>query len=461
MEFITEPTRKVPLIMKADVVVVGGGPAGVGAALRAARNGADTVVIERFGSLGGTNTTGFMFVALEREHLAAEIYDRLRPGGHIVNLLEKFPDLTSNPLTHYSSALNPQSISEILAFDPDMCAFIINEMMEKTGVKLLLRTSYVNTKVEGDTIEAIIVENVSGRQAIAGKVFIDATGRGDVIARSGVPYTSARNEMGFPMPMGLMWKMSDVDYERLFEYQKKDPKLEKLGEKARKKGELPYYRSKKTAKEMKYYDLIYTGHPHLEMSPTSHLGEMLLWMPVIHEWGLDGAEKAEDLTRAEIHIRKQIVRELNFLKKYVPGFEKAYLSGISPYMGIREGRHPIGEYVLTCEDVRNGRKFDDATLRLKTLDYLDMRNQELAQVEFDVPYRCFLPKKIDNLLLAGDDISVDHGAFLHIRSFVRAMNLGEVAGTAATLSVKNETKPKELEYSVLEKTLLEQHILTK
>lgn len=458
MEFITESARKTPVIMKADVVVVGGGPAGVGAAVRATRSGANTVIIEKFGSLGGTNTTGFMFVVVEEvKHLSAEIFDRLRPGGYIVNLLEKFPGLTSNPLGHNSNAWYSWSVPEILAFDPDMCAYVINEMMEEAGVKFLLRTRFVDTKVEGGTIKAVIVENASGRQAIEGKVFIDATGRGDVVARSGAPYASARNQLGVPIPMGLMWKMSKVDYERLFEYQKKDPKLDSLIEKARMKGELPYYRPKKRDEEIKDYDVIYTGHSHPEMSPTLYPGEMLLWMPAMHDWGLDGAEKAEDLTRAEINIRKQIVSELNFLKKYVPGFEESHLSGISPYMGIREGRHPIGEYVLTFDDVKNGRKFDDATLKLKPFA---MRNQELAGVEFDIPYRCFLPKKIDNLLLVGDDISADHGAFLHVRSFGKAMSSGEVAGVAAALSAKKGFKPKELKYPVLKKRIVEEGILT-
>lgn len=116
MESFTESARETPVTVRADVVVVGGGPAGVGAALRAAQSGADTVVIEKFGGLRGMNTTGFMFVVLWGEHLATEIFDKLRPGRHIVNLLDKFPDLTSNPLIHYEG-----TVSELLTFDPDMC----------------------------------------------------------------------------------------------------------------------------------------------------------------------------------------------------------------------------------------------------------------------------------------------------------------------------------------------------
>jgi hypothetical protein len=436
--------------MQADVVVVGGGPAGIGAAVRAARNGADTVLIERFNSFGGNNTTGFMFVSLGGEFLgkgvATEIVDRLKPGGYIVNIAEKFP-IFSNPLTHFYSPEVGIPVVELLSYDPDMTSYVMSEMLEELGVKFMLRSLFVDALVEGDTIRAVIVENASGKQAVEGKVFVDATGLGDLVARSGAPYVSAGgDEMRFTMPAGLMWKASGVDYEKLLEYQKEDPTLDKITEKAKARGELPYYRPKKTKEQMKFCDRIYTGHPCLEMSPTLYPGGMLFWTPVIHEWALNPAEKAEDLTRAEIHIRKQIVSELSFLKKYVPGFEKAYLTGIPPYLGIREGRHTIGEYVLRYEDIRSLRKFDDVALRVKTFAAIDT-DEGSRNVTFDIPYRCFLPKKINNLLVSGDIMSMEHAAFLHIRSFGPAMRLGEVAGTAAALSVKNKVKPKELKWT--------------
>lgn len=457
MEFIIEPERKTPIIARGDVVVVGGGPAGIGAALRAARSGANTILIEKFGVLGGTNTAGFMVVVRgERQHIAAEIFDRLRPGGYIVNLMEKFPGVTSNPLNHWGK-YGPLFIPELLAFDPDMCSHVLYELMGETNVKLFMGSQFVDTQVEGTSIRSVIIENTSGRQAVEGKVFIDATGRGDVAARSGVPYTSARNELGVPMPPGLMWKMSGVDYQKLLEYQKEDPKLDKLINKAKTKGESPYSWSPKSDEAMRHYDVIYTGHSRLEMCPLVYPGDLLLWMPAMHDLGLDCAEKAEDFTRAEIEIRKQIVAELNFLKKYVPGFENAHLGGIAPALGVREGRHPVGEYVLTFDDIKNSRKFDDVALRLRAND---IRIREFRELIVNIPYRCFLPKNIDNLLLAGDDLSVDHGAFLHTRNFGNAISLGEVAGIAAFVSVENRVKPKELEYSMLKKELFAWFILT-
>lgn len=455
MKLITEKAKKTPIIDGADVVVIGGGPAGVGAAVRAARNGAKTIIIERFGSLGGINAIGFMYITVDMDEkivvgVSKEIIDRLKHGGYIINLLERYPDIMSNPLTHYypaSAYWSPTMV--LLAYDPDMIAYVMSEMLEELGVKIMLRTLFVDTIVESDTIKAVVLENASGRQAIEGKVFIDATGRGDVVARSGAPYRKAGcNKTGFPVAPGLMWKMADVEYEMLFEYQKKDPMLDKLIEKAKVKGELPYYRPKRTKEEMDCFCCPhYSGHDRLEMQPTLYPGEMLLWAPAIYEWGLHADENAEDLTRAEIHIRKQIVSELNFLKKYVPGFEKAHLSGITPFLGIREGRHPIGEYVLTYEDIKSSRKFDDVALR--PINFIRVKtDQGLRLLEVEIPYRSFLAKKIDNLLLAGDTISTEHASqFYATHLFPLAVSAGEVAGTAAALSVKNNTRVKELKWA--------------
>jgi hypothetical protein len=449
--FINEPARKTPLAITADVVVIGGGPAGSGAAIRAAQGGADTVLIERFGSPGGSNTNGFMFISAGGPlvgKLCREIWDKLKPGGFIVNTVDKYPDLFYREIVHYR-AIAGAVTDELMVYDPDMTAYMISESMQEAGVKQFLRTLFVDTIVENGAIKAVIVENASGRQAIEGKVFIDATGRGDVVARIGAPFTSAGDEMGFPMPAGLMWKICNADIDKLLEYEKKeDPGLDKVIEKAIAKGEAPsYYRQRKIAEDMKgSYDHIYTGHPRPEMQPTMYPGELLMWEPSIHEWGINAAESVEDLTRAEIHIRKQIVAEFEFLKKYVLGFKKAHLGGFAPMLGIREGRHPIGEYVLTYEDIINDRKFDDTAIRLTTYESLDVTKPELGRVQYNVPYRTFLAKKVNNLFLTGDNISADHSAFIFNRGFPKAMTLGEVAGTAAALSVKNKISPKQYNF---------------
>jgi hypothetical protein len=456
MDFILEPQKRIPVIAKADVVVVGGGPAGVGAALRAARNGASTILIEKFGSLGGFNTTGFMSTVRGESpgRIAAEIFEKMKPGGYVVNLKDHYPDVTSNPLSHWSHVRSP--LPELVAFDPDLCAYFITDMAGDERVRLFLDTVFVDASVENGAIRAVVIENVSGRSAIEGQVFIDATGRGEVSARSGVPCGKRRNELGLPTPPGLMWKMSGVDYEKLKEYQKEDPKLEKLIEKAREKGEAPHYWSPKGVTEIKTSDRMYSGHSRPEMCPLAYPGDLLFWMPAEHDLGLNCAENAEELTRAEIVIRRHIVSEMVFLKKYVPGFEQAHLGGIAPVMGIREGRYPIGEYVLTFDDVMSQKKFEDVAIRFRSHGH---KGGKFRRVFFEIPCRCFFPKKINNLLLAGDNLSADHGGLFHIRGFGNAVSLGEVAGIMAFVSVKNRKKPKDLEYSKLRKELESEEVL--
>ncbi len=454
MDRVSVAATQIPVFAKADVVVVGGGPAGVGAAIRSARLGADTLLIEKFGSLGGINTLGFMYITVDLNGrivrgASKELIGKLLDGGYAASMLDRYPDITSNPLTHYYSGPQGSSLGmSMLAYDPDMMAFVMNEMVEEAGAKVVLRSLFVDSVVENNTIKAIIVEDASGRRAVEGKVFIDATGRADVVARSGAPFVRANcDKTGLPMSPGLMWKMAGVEFDRLFDYQKSDPTLEKLIDKAQASGDVLYYRRRLT-REDNGCDFCpkYSGHPTLEMQPTMYPGEMLLWASAAYELGLHIDDSAEDLTRAEVHIRRQIVSELNFLKKYVPGFENAHLAGIAPFTGAREGRHPIGEYVLTYDDILSSRKFGDVALR--PVDHIRVRTpQGLRLLDVEIPYRSFLAGKVDNLLLAGDTISAEHASqFYATHLFPLAMGAGEVAGTAAALAIKQGKKIKDLEW---------------
>ena len=302
MEFVDEPARRTPVVREADVVVVGGGPAGIGAALRAARAGADVIVIEKCGNLGGANVTGWCRVQRRGKHIAGEIWETLEARGYAARVLDLFPELLLNPLFHYNAnpAVNierDQPARGLYTFDASMAACVINEMMEEAGVKLALRSLFVGAQLEDGNIKAVFVENASGRQAIRGQVFTDTTGNADVVARVGAPYTKAGNEYGVPIGMGLMWKMTGVDYQRLFEYQKSDPRLCQLIDQARENGELPYYSPEKTDIGLRPQaaDLQFSGHPHPEIAPTvnAHRGEVELWMPSMYDWALDGADSAD------------------------------------------------------------------------------------------------------------------------------------------------------------------------
>ena len=226
------PETQIPVVAEAQVVVIGGGPAGFGAAMRAARSGADTLLIEKFGGPGGAVTSGYMCVTGEGKTfpLHTEWVQGLRNEGWLFDAWEAYPKLPGNVLVHQSGRWN---------FYPDDGAYVMIRMLEKAGVRLLFSTLFVDTVVRDGSIEAVIVENASGRQAIKGKIFIDCTGRADVVARSGAPFKSAGNEQGLPVPFSLMYKISGVDYDKLFEYQKSDPALWTAIGKARAAGDIP------------------------------------------------------------------------------------------------------------------------------------------------------------------------------------------------------------------------------
>ncbi len=462
------PEAAIPVSAEADVVVIGGGPAGFGAAMRAARSGVSTLLIERFGGPGGAATSGYMCVTGEGGTfpLHAEWVNGLKAEGWLFDAWKAYPQLAGNVLVHQSGRMN---------FYPDDGAYVMIRMLEQAKVRLLLRTLFVDAVIRpssvGDgSIEALLVENASGRQAIKGKVFIDATGRADVVARAGAPFQSAGNEKGLPVPFSLMYKVSGVNYEKLFSYQKSDPALWTAIEKARAAGDIP------EGLYLPYQYTVgggwggYSGCPQLNMCAMRGNGEMLVWSFSPFHWGLNPSENGFEASRGEIEMRKFNIAEVKFLKRYVPGFENAYLSGMAPYMALREGRHPLGEYLLTRDDIINESKFPDAVLKRTLGDPIDTGEERMPRVNergelirvkasdgrrktkprsytCDVPYRALLPKKINNLLLAGDCLSCTHDWFYGYRLIPWCMRTGEVAATAAVMALKQGIPPKDLKWT--------------
>jgi hypothetical protein len=434
--------------------------------MRAARSGVKTLLIERFGGPGGAATSGYMCVTGEGGTfpLHAEWVKGLSDEGWLFDAWKAYPQLPGNVLVHQSGRMN---------FYPDDGAYVMIRMLEKANVRLLFRTLLVDVVVQpssvGDgRIEAVIVENASGRQAIKGKVFIDATGRADVVARAGAPFKSAGNEKGLPVPFSLMYKVSGVNYEKLFNYQKTDPALWTAIAKARAAGDIP------EGLYMPYQYLVgggwggYSGCPQLNMCAMRGNGEMLIWSFSPFHWGLNPSENGFDASRGEIEMRKFNIAEVKFLRKYVPGFENAYLSGMAPYMALREGRHPQGEYMLTRDDIINESKFPDAVLKRTLGDPADTNgmlhanergelirpkpgeaDQQSKRRSYtcDIPYRAFLPKKISNLLLAGECLSCTHDWFYGYRLIPWCMRTGEVAATAAVMAVKQGIPAKNVKWT--------------
>jgi len=254
---IKTPTEKLPVAMEADVVVVGGGPGGFAAALRAARMGASTILIEKYDMPGGVHTSG-----LQGAYNAGvggihtELMQRLDKEGQVYSTTEKtFPDWAGNPLSHYEWGLKPGSPFTRKTFNPDGGGSVMLTMLEEAGVRALYNNTFVDVKMKKlpkkeTAIEAVIVKNAAGLQAIKGKIFIDGSGTAEVVARAGAPFVRgggpqppavATDKQNRPLPGGLLWTMGGVDFEEVSKYQKSynDPTLSKLIAAALAAGDIP------------------------------------------------------------------------------------------------------------------------------------------------------------------------------------------------------------------------------
>lgn len=422
---IIEERRELPVWEKTDVLVAGAGPAGVSAAITAAREGASVILVEQSGNVGGIATEGLM------SHWTGNTQ-----GGFYEEILARSSDTDLND-REMRKVINPEKLKTVLL-----------EMLEEAGVKLLLYTFACEPVMEEDRITGIIVENKSGRGAILAKIVVDASGDGDIAARAGAPYYTGRETDGKMQPATIMFKVAGVDVERGvfpggFEEHLEIPAgdIQKLGEE-----NLP------------------APAGHVLLYRTTLPGVVTCNMTNCTD--IDGT-KAEDLTRATIVCRKQMEAIVNFLREYVPGFERCYLISSASLIGIRETRHFKGEAQITQKDILEARVFEDWVVTKAHFNF-DVHNitgsgldETGAQKKFGqkkgytIPYGCFVPLKVENLYLAGRNISGTHMAHSNYRVMPICANMGQAVGVAAAMCVKEECTPRSLGAKAVQKRMLE------
>jgi hypothetical protein len=445
---IQEPARTVPVRAEYDVLVVGGGPAGLTSALAAEEDGLKVGLVENRSFVGGNMTIGLPVLGFLGQK-----------GNQIIKgLPQKFIDRLK--VRNGASEHRPCPLHMgITLVEPEAVKTIALEMLTEAGVDVRFYTLCAGVVMDGDRIRGIITESKGGREAILGKIVIDCTGDADVAFRAGVPCEKG-NANGGMQPSTLMFCLAGVDTEKLrmsianqsrtyltdfipAEYFGQNQQfivvgLRELIAKARTERGLniPNERT-----------IIITG-----------LREGEAWLNMTRVAGVDGTD-ATSLTRGEIEARRQIDDIYTYLKNYVPGFEKSYFTKTAPFLGIRETRRIVGHYVMTQEDVLSCRRFDDAiAVASYPIDIHRPGDEGCTLIWcgdcYDIPYRSLLPTKVENLLVAGRCISTTHEAMGAIRVMATCMAMGEAAGRAARMAVREMVSPTQINVQKLQQELL-------
>jgi hypothetical protein len=455
-DFIVEPERKLPVTYEPDILVVGAGPAGIGAAVAAARNGAKVLLVERYGFLGGNLTLAmvnpmFTFHDINGNQvirgIAGEIVDRLIEltvsRGHVADL------------TFDNASMTP--------FDPEGMKLLLFEMVQDAGVELLLHSWVVDAQADEGRVTAVIVENKSGRQVIRPEIVIDCSADADIVARVGAPFIKGREGDGMMQPVTLFFRMADVNMSRLREWMKANRDLLKdapTDEEIDSKEAIAFLGLNDLVKEaMARGEFPVDAAPRILFYELPRKGQIAINTTRLQ--GIDGTN-VQDLTRAEVATRKQAWQIHQFLKTYVGGFEDAYILDTGVQVGVRETRHITGDYQLSEEDVLRGQGFPDG-IACGTFA-IDIHPPEGQQQVFtgsgksvyEIPYRCLLPLGFDNLLVAGRSISATHAAFGSARVMATSVGIGQGAGTAAALAVQAGQTTREVDIPTLRRRLVEQ-----
>jgi len=445
---ITEPAREIQVRKEVDVLVVGGGPSGITAALAAVEDGLNVLLLESRSFLGGNMTIGLPILGFLGQK-----------GNQIIKgIPQKFIDRLK--AVDASSEHRPCPLHMSLTLvEPEAVKTVALEMLQEAGVEVMFYTFCSDAIMEGDELKGIIIESKAGREAILAKTIIDCTGDADVAYRSGVPCEYG-NETGGVQPPTLMFCLGGVDTEKLRLSISEEPRtyltdfipaeyfgqnnqfivvgLRSLIQKAAEEGlHLPVERT-----------IIITG-----------LRKGEVWINMTRINGVNGTDP-ESLSHGETEGRRQIHDIQKYLIEYVPGFENAYFLKTAPFVGIRETRRINGRYTMTQEDILSCRHFEDA---IAVASYpLDIHHPDGGGCTlvwcgdcYDIPFRSLVPQKVKNLIVAGRSISTTHEAMSAIRVMAPCMAMGEAAGRAAKLAIRTGVPVGEVSVEQLQAELVE------
>jgi hypothetical protein len=422
------PARSARVVSNPDVAVVGGGPAGVSAAVAAARAGARVTLVERYPYLGGLASGGMVLVLddmnagdeISVRGLCEEYIQRMEAIGLAVTTPpdqrgfdpEVLRRWTRWGLYDFMHPTLPKPIVHQTAFDPDGWKRVSNDLIEESGVELRLHSWFTRALVEDDRMRGVVCESKQGPEAVLADFVIDASGDADVAYDAGAPYTAAT------FKISTVFRLGGVDTDAAERFEEEHPKeLARLNRQAKR---------------------ILGGAWTWWWLKTPLPG--VVWCNCPHMSGYD-ATRTEDITEAELKGHKAIAELLEFARREVPGFEHCYVVDVAPQLGVRTSRLIQGEYVMTKDDVQSGRHFADSVARGR---------------HYYVPLRALLPQKIDGLLAAGRNYSAEPDAQRISREIPPCMMMGQAAGVAAAQALDQGVRVRDVDVTAVQKRLRDQ-----
>lgn len=427
-DFVTLKAEQVPVVSKTDVVVVGAGPAGVSAAVSAARNGCSVTLIERYHHLGGMASGGMVLVLDDMVNpgrgnrpdeivttgIVSEFVDRLQsqnaavypPSEDCVKNWEMWQKWSRWGCINFHETGMPQPIIHAVAFDPDAWKRVSLDLVKECGVNLRLHSWFSEAIFEDGRVKGVVCQTKLGRQALMADMVIDATGDLDLAASAGADFVQGE------YIVTTVFRLCDVDTDKAEAFEYANPEeYKKLDRQARR---------------------VIGGAWGMWWLKTPLPG--IVWCNCPHMTGYDGLSP-EDMVAAEYEGRERMMNLLEFARANIPGFENAKMLGAAEQMGIRQTRLLRGEYVVTKDDVQKRRHFADSVCRGR---------------DYYTPYRALLPKGLDNLIVAGRHYSVDSDAQKSSREIPPCMVQGEAAGIAVSLALNGNSALRDVDAKLIQ-----------
>ena len=425
-----EKRLALPVIADTDVLVIGGGPGGLGAAVAAARQGARVTLVERYGVLGGMASMGEVHPFMPN-HVSGECLDRPVYADWAARIHTYFPEGDSR--REVTAELHS---GEDRKLSKDVAALAAEDLCLEAGVRILYHHTAVDVVHDARRLYGVVLVSKSGFQAARGLVVVDATGDADIAALSGCP-CDIGGPSGHCQPMTLCFKLSHVDQSLC----PPRDEVNRLYDEARERGEIDC--------------------PRENVLSFSWLDDDVVHFNTTRVTGRRGTDGVE-LSEAECEGHRQLRELLAFLRTHVSGYAQAQLHSMGHHIGVRETRRIRGQFVLTREHFRARATFEDAVARvhypidIHSPDGSGTEHERLEPHEwYEIPYRALIPQGVHNLLVAGRPISVDHAVHSSMRVMPPACSVGQAAGTAAAMSLQTGIDPALMDGRAVRRALLE------